>query len=142
MVEDSPDDAQLIVDALASVVSREDIGLCRDGTSALEFFRCEGAYRGRNPLELPVFVLLDIKLPQVDGFDVLREIRSRATTRLLPVTVLSASDNQEDVRTAASLGANSYVRKPTQGRQLADILPQLARYWLELNVPPPLRGRQ
>lgn len=137
LIEDSPEDAGLIVDALTRAIPTAQVEVCADGAEALDFFRCKGTYAGRNPHELPAFVLLDLNLPQVGGIDVLRELRKRPATRLLPVTVLSASSRQEDVRTAAGLRANSYILKPTNGRQLGDTLSQLARYWLELNVPPP-----
>ena len=142
LIEDSPADAGVIVDALAAVLPRERIGICVDGAAALDFFLCRGSYADRNPLELPLFVLLDLKLPRVQGLDVLREIRANPATRLLSVTVLSSSDNPADIRTAAQLGANSFVRKSGDWRQMADNLRQLARYWLELNIPPPSRPRQ
>lgn len=142
LVEDQPEDARLIVDALARVLPREDIGICSDGIEALDFFRCRGKCAGRNPLELPVFVLLDLHLPGVAGLEVLREIRTDPTTRLLPVTVLSSSERLDDIREAARLGANSYIHKSADMRQMADNIAQLARYWLELNIPPPRRAEQ
>lgn len=142
LIEGSPADAGAIVDALAAVLPREEIGVCADGAEALDFFRCRGPYAGRSPLELPLFVLLDLRLPRGRGLDVLRDIRANPATRLLSVTVLSASDNPADIRAAAQLGANSFVRKSGDLRQMADNLRQLARYWLELNIPPPSRARQ
>lgn len=137
LIEDNAQDIELIVDGLAPVVPRERVEICRDGAVALDFLHCRGSYSGRHPEDLPMFALLDLELPRVSGFDVLRAIRAEPSARLLPVTVLSASDRVEDVREAARLGANSFVRKPRAGGHLADMLEQLARYWLELNIPPP-----
>lgn len=137
LIEDNADDAQLIVDGLARIVPREQIKVCADGGAALDFFHCRGDYAGRAPEELPAFVLLDLNLPIVGGFDVLRAIRAQASSRLLPVTIISASNRTDDVRTAAQLGANSFVHKPLERGRLNDTLSQLARYWMELNIPPP-----
>ncbi len=142
MIEDCADDAALIVDGLSRVVPRDRIGVCVDGVAALDFFGCRGDYANRAADELPMFVLLDLGLPLVGGLDVLRAIRAQANSRLLPVTVLSASDRPEDVRAAAMLGANSFVRKPAERQRLIDTLAQMARYWLELNIPPPCCGGQ
>ncbi|OHC65875.1 MAG: two-component system response regulator [Rhodocyclales bacterium GWA2_65_20] len=142
LIENSPATAKLIVDALARIVPPEAVRICADGAEALDFFRCRGAYLNRNALELPALVLLSLDLPRISGLDVLREIRADPATRLLPVTMLSASDRREDIRLAAGLGANSYVRKSADGRQMTGNIIELARYWLELNVPPPARARQ
>lgn len=142
LIENSPDDAKLIVDALAGVVARDQIALCVDGADALDFFHCRGIYAQCIQTELPAFVLLNLDLPQVAGLDVLREIRSHPPTRLVPVTILSASATQADIRAAAQLGANSYVRKATDGRQMRETIATLALYWLQLNVPPPTSARQ
>lgn len=142
LIEDCADDAALIVDGLARVVPRDRIGVCVDGAAALDFFHCRGDHADRAADELPMFVLLDLGLPLVGGLDVLRAIRAQPSSRLLPVTVLSASDRPEDVRTAAMLGANSFVRKPAERQRLIDTVAQMARYWLELNIPPPCRGGQ
>ena len=144
LIEDPPEDARLTVEALASVVPHEQVGVCADGADALDFLHCRGAHANRNPVELPLFVLLNLQLPRVPGLDVLHDIRTHPCTRLLPVTVLSTSSRQEDVRRAAECGANSFVRKPADGLELRETLAKLARYWLELNVPPPahIRPRQ
>ncbi|MDD5249715.1 MAG: response regulator [Rhodocyclaceae bacterium] len=141
LIEDCAEDVALMVDALARVVPREQIGVCMDGAAAVDFFQCRGDYASREEADLPAFVLLDLGLPRVGGLDVLRAIRAQPSSRLLPVTVLSASDREADARAAAQLGANSFVRKPGNRRQLIDTLGQLARYWLELNVPPPCCAR-
>ncbi|HEX8961589.1 MAG TPA: response regulator [Rhodocyclaceae bacterium] len=142
LVEDDAADAALIMDGLSRVVSREQVEVCPDGAAALDFLNGRGRYAGRAADELPRFALLDLTLPGVSGFDVLRAIRAEPEWRLLPVTVLSASDNIEDVRAAARFGANSFVRKSADGRAFAETLGQLARYWLDLNIPPPCCGGQ
>ena len=133
LIEDGADDAALIVDGLARAIPREHVAVCRDGSAALDFLHRRGEYANRAD-DLPILALLDLSL---HGFAALREMRSLPSGRLLPVTVLSASDDPQDVRTAAELGANSFVRKPADRRQLVERLEQLARYWLELNIPPP-----
>lgn len=142
LIEDNPDDIALIVDGLARAVSREQIEVCRDGAAALDFVHCRGSYSDREAADLPVFALLDLDLPKIHGIEVLRTIRGDTSFRLLPITVLSASDRIEDVREAARLGANSFIRKPTNGQALMDMLAQLARYWMDLNIPPPVRQEQ
>lgn len=142
LIEDSAEDAELMVDALARVLPQGQVGVCTDGADALDFFHCRGAHASRNPAELPTFVLLDLELPRIGGLDVLRGIRTDPAARLVPVTIMSASARGEDVRTAAELGANSYVRKPTDGRELKETLSRIALYWLQLNVPPPISARQ
>ncbi len=136
LIEDDADDAALIVDGLARAIPREHVAVCRHGSAALDFLQRRGEFANRAD-DLPILALIDVGLPQPDGFAVLREIRSEPGARLLPVTLLSASDDPQDVRMAAELGANSFVRKPADRRQLAERLEQLARYWLELNIPPP-----
>lgn len=141
LIEDSAEDAILITEAIARVIPREQIGICADGEAALDFFACQGAYAARNPAELPVFVLLDLGLPGASGLEVLRKIRAEPATQLLPVTVISSSELQENIRAAAELGANSFVLKSSVAQQLSDNLSQLARYWLELNIPPPAQTK-
>lgn len=142
LIDDSPDDAKLIVEALSRVVPQERIRVCVDGADALDYFQRRGAYAVCSPIELPALVLLDLHPSQPGGLHVLRDIRAHPLTRLLPVTILSTSDQQEDVRAAAQLGANSFVRKARDGKELRDTLSKLALYWLQLNVPPPLSARQ
>lgn len=142
LIEDSPEDARVIVDALSGIIPREQIRLCQDGTEALDFLHCRGAHRNRNPLDTPRLLILDLTLPGVSGLDVLREIRAQPNTRLLPVTVLSASDSPQDIRVCAQLGANSFVRKLADVRQFKETLSQIALYWLQLNIPPPPEARQ
>jgi two-component system response regulator len=111
--------------------------VARDGVEALDFIFCEGAYASRDPRDLPQVILLDLKLPKVDGLEVLRRIRADERTRLLPVVILTSSKEEQDLLTSYSLGANSYVRKPVDFNQFADAVRQLGLYWLVLNEPPP-----
>lgn len=139
LIEDNPDDIDLILGALTRVLPRDEIAVCHDGVAALDYLFCRAAHAARNPLEQPRLVLLDLTLPRLSGFEVLREIRAGADTRLLPVVVLSASAEQADIQAAARFGANSYANKPLEFSRLASTLELLARYWLDLNIPPPCR---
>ena len=139
LIEDNPDDIELIAGALTKVVPRDEIAVCDDGVLALDYLFCRGAHAQRNPLEQPRLVLLDLTLPRLSGFEVLREIRAGADTRLIPVVVLSASAEQTDIRAAAKYGANSYAIKPQELSRLSSTLELLADYWLNLNIPPPCR---
>lgn len=142
LIEDAADDAELISQALADDVPRDQILVFADGAAALDYLFCRGSHAKRDPAELPAFILLDLKLPRLSGFDILREIRGNDLTRLIPITVLSASADAEDVRTAATLGANSYVHKAADFQQQRGDIAKLARYWLDLNIPPPTSARQ
>ncbi|HEX8989452.1 MAG TPA: response regulator [Rhodocyclaceae bacterium] len=142
VIEDNVDDAALIVEGLSRAIPRQHIEVCANGGMALDSLRNRAAQAAPDTPELPLFALLDLGLPGLDGLEVLRAIRAEPALRLLPVTVLSASDRVEDIRAAARLGANSFVRKPGEGQQLVETLGQLARYWLELNIPPPCCGGQ
>ena len=139
LIEDNPDDIELILGILAKLVPRNEIEICTDGVAALDYLFCRAAHVARNPLEQPRLVLLDLNLPRLSGFEVLREIRAGANTRLVPVVILSASAEQKDVRAASQFGANSYAKKPIQFSQLNSTLELLAHYWLDLNIPPPCR---
>ena len=133
LVEDSQDDAELVILALreAGVVSRVDV--VRDGEEALEYlFDAPG--RDATPA-LPLLVLLDIKLPKIDGFAVLRTIRREERTRMLPAVILSSSTVQEDIARAYELGANSYVCKPVEFSGFSDTVRQVGLYWVNLNEP-------
>lgn len=141
VVEDSPEDAALIVKALAPAVPAEQIEVCADGLAAVDYLFCRGPHASRSAAELPLLVLLDLNLPRLSGFDVLREIRADERTRLLPVAVLSGAEAPEDIRSAIRLGANSFVRKPADSGELSRRVLLLVRYWLDLNIPPPAVGR-
>ncbi|MDP8922726.1 MAG: response regulator [Chloroflexota bacterium] len=137
MVEDNPDDEALARRALTRNNIANEVAVARDGVEALEYLFATGAYAGRDPSALPVVVLLDLKLPKLDGLEVLRRLRADERTRLLPVVILTSSREEQDLITGYGLGANSYVRKPVDFVQFTEAVRQLGLYWLVLNEPPP-----
>lgn len=137
LVEDNPDDEALTLRALNKSKIANKIVVARDGAEALEYLFCTGAYADRDPLDLPQVTLLDLKLPKVDGLEVLRRIRAEPHTRMLPVVILTSSREEQDMVNAYSSGANSYVRKPVDFNQFVDAIGQLGLYWLVLNEAPP-----
>ena len=137
LVEDNPDDEALTLRALRKANVGNDVAVVRDGAEALEFLFGTGAYAGRDTALLPQVVLLDLKLPKIDGLEVLRRIRADGRTRVLPVVILTSSDEEQDRIQGYALGANSYVRKPVEFAQFAEAVRQLGLYWLVLNQPPP-----
>jgi two-component system, response regulator len=139
LVEDDPDDVELTMRALKKHRTATEVVVVRHGVEALDFLFASGAYSGRNPEILPDLVLLDLKLPKLDGLEVLRRVRGDARTQLLPVVVLSLSDEEQDVVEAYRLGVNSYVRKPVDFDRFNELLQQLGRYWLEVNESPARR---
>jgi CheY-like chemotaxis protein len=136
LVEDNPDDVELTLRALKKTRIPIEVIVVRHGAEALEFLFASGAYSGRNPDVLPDLILLDLKLPKVDGLEVLRQVRSAPTTRFLPVVVLTLSNEEQDIAEAYRLGVNSYVRKPVDFDRFTELLRHLGRYWLEFNEPP------
>ena len=139
LVEDNPDDQELALRALRRNNVSDDVVVVNDGQQALEFLKAEGRWTGRNPTALPVVVLLDMKLPKLDGLEVLKRLRNEDLTRLVPVVVLSSSAEAADVLGAYRAGANSYLRKPVDFNQFTETIRQLAIYWMGLNQPPPAR---
>jgi len=137
LVEDNPDDEALTLRALNKSKIANKIVVVRDGVEALEYLFCTGAYADRDPLELPQVTLLDLKLPKVDGLEVLRRIRSEARTKMLPVVILTSSKEEQDIINAYSIGVNSYIRKPVDFNQFVEAIGRLGLYWLVLNEPPP-----
>ena len=136
LVEDNPDDEALTLRALRKNNIRNEIVVARDGAEALDYLFCRGMYASRDSTAQPELVLLDLKLPKVDGFEVLRELRRDEHTKLLPVVILTSSKEQQDVVNGYDLGANSYVRKPVDFQQFVDAVRQLGLYWLVLNESP------
>lgn len=136
LVEDNPDDADLSVAALKRHIGDVEISVVEDGVEALEFLTCTGAHGGR-PRTLPQVVLLDLKLPRLDGHQVLRSIRADARLKHLPVVILTSSLEEVDLTQSYALGANSYVRKPVDFDDFSRVAQRLGEYWLELNRPPP-----
>ena len=137
LVEDNPDDEALTLRALKKNNIGNTVQVVRDGAEALDFLFCTGAFTDRNPQDKPQVILLDLKLPKVDGLEVLRHIRADERTRLLPVVILTSSKEEQDMIKGYSLGANSYVRKPVDFNQFVESVRQLGLYWLILNEAPP-----
>ena len=137
LVEDNPDDEALTLRALTKANVRNAVVVARDGVEALDYLFATGAHAGRDRRQVPELVLLDLKLPKVDGLEVLRRLRADADTRLLPVVILTSSNAERDLIDGYSLGANSYVRKPVDFGQFAEAVRQLGLYWLVVNQPPP-----
>lgn len=137
LVEDNPDDEALTIRALKKNNIGNALVVVRDGAEALDFLFCQGAYLDRDPQEKPQVILLDLKLPKVDGLEVLRRIRSNENTRTLPVVILTSSREEQDLIQSYSLGANSYVRKPVDFTQFIEAVLNLGLYWLVLNEAPP-----
>jgi len=137
LVEDNPDDEELTLRALkqANLVNAPIVA--RDGVEALDYLFGEGRHAGRDLDEMPAVVLLDLKLPRLSGFDVLRRMRNEQATRLVPVVVLTSSSEDEDMLRSYASGANSYVRKPVEFSAFAHAVAQLGMYWMLLNQPPP-----
>lgn len=135
VVEDDADDEDLMLRAL----QRPGLGgavVVRDGQEALDFLFCAGKHVGRNPSSMPVAVLLDFKLPKLDGAAVLRQVRADARTRYLPVVVLTSSTEEDDIVQCYEAGATSYVNKPVDFSDFDETIALLARYWLGLNRVP------
>jgi two-component system, response regulator len=141
LVEDNPDDEALTLRALKKNNISNDIVVAHDGVEALDFLFCTGTYEGRNQDIMPQVILLDLKLPKVDGLEVLRQLRENENTQLLPVVILTSSKEEQDLITGYSLGANSYIRKPVDFAQFMEAIRQLGLYWLVLNELPPRRGK-
>ncbi len=133
LVEDNPDDEALTLRALRKNNITNTVVVARDGVEALDFLFCTGSYADRDPRERPRVVLLDLKLPRLDGLEVLRRIRADESTRRIPVVVLSASSEHPDINASYELGANSYVRKPISFNDFMRAVEQIGQYWLELN---------
>jgi CheY-like chemotaxis protein len=140
LVEDNPDDEALTVRALKKNNILNEVAVVRDGVEALDYLFGEGSHAGRDMSVVPQVVLLDLKLPKLDGLGVLRRLRSDPRTKLLPVVLLTSSNEEQDLAMGYGLGANSYVRKPVDFDQFKEAIRQLSLYWLVLNEPPPRRN--
>jgi two-component system, response regulator len=139
IVEDNPDDEELTIRALRKNHIGNRLVVVRDGAEALDFLFCTGSYSNRDPHDLPQTILLDLKLPKVDGLEVLKRIRADERTSLLPVVILTSSSEERDLLQSYRNGANSYVRKPVDFTEFLDAARQLGLYWLVLNEAPPLQ---
>lgn len=141
LVEDNPDDEALTLRALKKNNISNEVVVAHDGAEALEYLFGEGMYAGRNTQVMPQVILLDLKLPKVDGFDVLRTMRADERTKRLPVVILTSSNEEQDRISGYDLGANSYVRKPVEFASFLDAVKQLGLYWLLLNQTAPVPRR-
>ncbi len=136
LIEDNPDDIELTLRALEKNNIANKVEVVNDGSEALDYLFHRGIYSKKLHLK-PVLILLDLKLPKVDGIDVLRQIRGDERTRMLPVVVLTSSKEERDIIDSYMLGANSYIRKPVDFNEFVEAVRQLGLYWLVLNEPPP-----
>jgi CheY-like chemotaxis protein len=137
LVEDNPKDEELTLRALRKNRIHNDVVVARDGQEALDYLFAAGVYAGRDVERPPAIVLLDLKLPKVDGLEVLRRLRADPRTKLQPVVILTSSAEESDRLAGYSTGANSYVRKPVDFVEFTEAVRQLGLYWLILNEPPP-----
>ena len=137
VVEDNPDDEALTLRALKKNNIKNEVVVAHDGVDALDYLFGTGVYSGRDLTDMPQVILLDLNLPRVDGLEVLRRLRANEQTRLLPVVILTSSNEEQDRINGYGLGANSYVRKPIDFGQFVEAVRQLGLYWLILNQPPP-----
>jgi CheY-like chemotaxis protein len=141
LVEDNPKDEELTLRALKKNNIRNEVVVVRDGVEALDYLFAGGAYVQRDPFVFPEVVLLDLKLPKVDGMEVLRRIRADDRTKFLPVVILTSSNEETDLQGSYGAGCNSYVRKPVDFNQFAEAIRQLGLYWLVINEHPPRTRR-
>ena len=137
LVEDNPNDETLTLRAFKKNNIANPIVVARDGVEALDYLFGTGSFAGRDVSDTPCIVLLDLKLPRVDGLEVLHRMRDDARTRLIPVIILTSSVEEQDLLKGYSLGANSYIRKPVDFGNFIDAVTRLGMYWLVLNEPPP-----
>lgn len=136
LVEDNPDDEALTLRALRKNNILNEIVVARDGVEALDYLFGTGAHAGRDTAQQPQVVLLDLKLPKLDGLEVLKRMRADPRTALQPVAVLTTSNEDRDITSSYELGVNSYIRKPVDFNQFSETVRQLGLYWLVINVPP------
>jgi two-component system, response regulator len=140
IVEDTPEDLELALRALRKANLANHIHVARDGAEAMEFLFAEGAHKGRKIENGPKVILLDLKLPKVDGMEVLRRVKSDPRTKAIPVVVLTSSKEQKDVVESYQLGVNSYIVKPVNFERFVAAVQDLGMYWLLLNQPPKMDG--
>ncbi len=137
LVEDNPDDAELALHALKRENLANHIEIAQDGEEALDFIFCRGPHSGRKIDHQPKLILLDLKLPKVDGLEVLREIKNDPRTKPIPVVILTTSREEKDLINGYQLGVNAYIQKPVDFDQFRSIVKQLGLFWLVVNQPPP-----
>lgn len=141
LVEDNPDDEALTLRALKKNNIQNDVVVARDGVEALDYLFGTGMYAGRDVSMLPSVALLDLKLPKIDGLEVLKRVRANEQTKFLPVVILTSSKEEQDLINGYRLGANSYIRKPVDFSQFIEAVRQLGLYWLLLNEAAPVGNR-
>lgn len=141
IMEDNPSDMMLVLHALAEHHQQAKVFVVRDGEAALDYLFCRGQFKERSKLEQPKLVLLDLKVPKMNGFQVLTEVRKNPLTKLIPVVVLTSSNQTQDVVAAYEVGANSYVQKPVDFDALSEVIRELGSYWLGINLAAPPSGR-
>jgi two-component system response regulator len=141
LVEDNARDEELTLRALRKNRINNEVFIARDGKEALDYLFCRDPHTERDPNELPTLLLLDLKLPKIDGIEVLRQLRANERTKLMPVVILTSSIEDEDSLAGYSSGANSYVRKPVDFVEFSETVRQMGLYWLFMNEPPPPTGR-
>ena len=137
LVEDNPDDEALTIRALKQHNIANEVVVARNGAEALDYLFGTGAYQGRDLADTPAVVLLDLKLPKIDGLEVLKRLRAQERGKLQPVVVLTSSKEEADIAESYGRGANSYIRKPVDFEQFSEAIKQVGLYWLVLNEPPP-----
>jgi CheY-like chemotaxis protein len=136
LIEDSPEDAELTIRVLKAQNLANKLVWLKNGAVGLDFLFCRGVYAGRNQMDTPRLVLLDLSLPKVDGLEVLRQLKADPRTRKVPVVVLSSSTQDKDILRTYDLGVNSYVSKPVHFEDFASVVTQLGLYWMLINKPP------
>ena len=141
LVEDNPDDVDLTLRAFKQNNVSNRVAVARDGAEALDYLQGTGIFEGRDTTDLPVVILLDLKLPRMNGLEVLKAIRGNETTRLIPVVILTSSLEESDLIAGYQLGANSYVRKPIDFKEFIEAMKLLGLYWLIWNQPAPPQSR-
>ena len=142
LVEDNPDDVELAVHALRRENLANRIEIARDGEEALDFLFCRGRYNNRSFQSPPRLVLLDLKLPKVDGLEVLKEVKADPRTKAIPVVILTSSREEQDLVNGYKLGGNAYIQKPVDFAQFRETVKQLGLFWLVVNQPPPVAAFQ
>lgn len=138
LVEDNADDEELTLMAFEQGGITNPVVVARDGVEALDYLFVTGIYRDRPPDNLPALILLDLQLPRINGLEVLQRIKNSPRTQMIPVVILTTSNEQKDLVESYSLGCNSYIQKPVDYDQFLNVIQQLGMYWLVINSPPPL----